>query len=130
MIELSRSSSNTLKQSFSGDVFNTAVYLKRFFTETQVHLITAIGKDKFSLNMLEYFYLEHIDTSLVFQSNNKIPGLYAIETDETGERNFTYWRENSAARDIMSFINEQVVESISTGDIVFFSGISLAVMTL
>lgn len=129
MIELSRSSSNTLKQSFSGDVFNTAVYLKRFFTETQVHLITAIGKDKFSLNMLEYFYLEHIDTSLVFQSNNKIPGLYAIETDETGERNFTYWRENSAARDIMSFINEQVVESISTGDIVFFSGISLAVIT-
>jgi len=129
MIELTPSDTNAFKQSFSGDVFNTAVYLKRFVTQAKVHLITAIGKDKFSLAMLEYFHRQHIETSFVFQSDYKIPGLYAIQTDEVGERSFTYWRENSAARGVMSFIDAQVVESISTGDIVFFAGISLAVIS-
>ena len=51
MIELMAASkdqpANTMKQSFAGDVFNTAVYLKRTFSEQKVHLVTAVGQDKF-----------------------------------------------------------------------------------
>lgn len=128
MIELMSSSSNQMKQSFAGDVFNTAVYLKRTFSDVNVNLVTAVGKDTFSLDMIQYFNDEHINTDFVFQSDNKIPGLYAIQLDDTGERSFIYWRENSAARKVMDFLHESFTNAFSEGDIFFFSGISLAVI--
>ena len=120
--------SNTMKQSFAGDVFNTAVYLKRTFAEVNVQLVTAVGKDKFSLDMIQYFQNENIGSDFVFQSATKIPGLYSIQLDEQGERSFTYWRENSAARQVMQYIDDDAISQLSTGDMFFFSGISLAVI--
>ncbi len=118
-----------INQSFAGDVLNTAVYLKRTFSELNPYFISAVGSDRLSTEMIDFIEQEQINTDFVFRSKEKNAGLYAIETDEFGERSFTYWRENSAARDIMSFIGKEVVNSISTGDMVFFSGISLAVIT-
>jgi len=122
------SSSTTLKQSFAGDVLNTAVYLKRTFPEFNAHFVSALGKDKFSTDMLNFFNQEKIGSELVFQSETKVPGIYAIETDDTGERTFNYWRENSAAKDIMSFIEPSTIDQLAKGDLFFFSGISLAVI--
>lgn len=134
MIELMTTSrdtsSNTMSQSFAGDVFNTAVYLKRTFTDVKVNLVTAVGKDEFSIDMIKFFKNESIGTDFVFQSDNKIPGLYSIQLDEHGERSFTYWRENSAARQVMQHIDNESVSALSQGDIFFFSGISLAVIEL
>ncbi len=120
--------SKTMKQSFAGDVFNTAVYLKRTFADMKVNLVTAVGKDNFSLAMIQYFEHENIGTDLVFQSDSRIPGLYAIQLDDEGERSFTYWRENSAARQVMQHIDETATDTLSKGDMFFFSGISLAVI--
>ena len=132
MIELmtvsQEKSSTHMKQSFAGDVFNTAVYLKRTFNDINVNLVSAVGQDKFSLDMIQYFKNESIGTDFVFQSGTKIPGLYAIQLDEVGERSFIYWRENSAARQVMQHINDNVVKTLSQGDMFFFSGISLAVV--
>lgn len=128
VVSKSDSSSKRLKQSFAGDVLNTAVYLKRTFPEINTHFVSALGKDNFSLNMLDFFKQEQIGSDLVFQSHEKMPGLYAIETDDTGERTFAYWRENSAAKDVMSFIGDEAIKQLSTGDMFFFSGISLAVI--
>ena len=125
---INSASSSILKQSFAGDVLNTAVYLKRTFPELNANFISAVGKDKFSTEMLHFFQTEHIGCDFVFQSEHKVPGLYAIETDDTGERTFTYWRENSAAKEVMSFIDTTVIESLSQSDMFFFSGISLAVI--
>ena len=119
---------NTMKQSFAGDVFNTAVYLKRTFSQAKVHLVTAVGKDEFSLDMIQYFENESIGTDFVFQSDDKIPGLYSIQLDDAGERSFTYWRENSAARSVMSFINDDISQQFNPGDVFFFSGISVGVV--
>lgn len=132
MIELMTTSrdksSNTMSQSFAGDVFNTAVYLKRTFSDINVQLITAVGEDEFSVNMIQFFESEDIGTDFVYQSESKIPGLYAIQLDDQGERSFTYWRENSAARQVMQHINEDTIDMLSQGDLFFFSGISLAVI--
>lgn len=132
MIELMAASkdqpANTMKQSFAGDVFNTAVYLKRTFSEQKVHLVTAVGQDKFSVDMIEYFKSENIGTDFVYQSETKIPGLYSIQLDDQGERSFTYWRENSAARQVMQHITDEAISRLSIGDMFFFSGISLAVI--
>ena len=132
MIELMSASqgqsSNTMQQSFAGDVFNTAVYLKRTFADVQVNLVTAVGKDQFSLAMIQYFESENIAADLVFKSATRIPGLYSIQLDAQGERSFTYWRENSAARQGMQHIDDVATEQLSKGDMFFFSGISLAVI--
>jgi len=117
-----------LKQSFAGDVFNTAVYLKRTFSEVNVQLVTAVGKDNFSLEMIQAFESEKVGTVHVYQSDNKIPGLYAIQLDDSGERSFTYWREDSAARQVMQHIDEAAIKLLAQGDVFFFSGISLAVI--
>jgi len=134
MVELLNVSPNaqlpqTLKQSFAGDVFNTAVYLKRVFADMKVNIVTAVGTDEFSTNMVEYFQQQNIETDFVYRSNDKIAGLYSIKTDSEGERTFTYWRENSAARQVMKSINSAEIEKMSQGDVFFFSGISLAVIT-
>jgi len=118
----------TLQQSFAGDVFNTAVYLKRVFPEMDVNVVTAVGKDDFSNNMVRYFKQQDIATDYVYRSEDKIAGLYAIKTDSEGERTFTYWRENSAARDVMKQLNHAEIERMTVGDMFFFSGISLAVI--
>lgn len=74
MIELMNTSVNTMKQSFAGDVYNTAVYLKRTFPQTNVHLVTAVGTDRFSQNMIACFKDENIQSDLVFQSKTKRQG--------------------------------------------------------
>jgi len=126
MIELmtasQEKSSSTIKQSFAGDVFNTAVYLKRTFSDIKVNLVTAVGKDNFSQKMVQYFEDEQIGTDLVFQSETKIPGLYSIQLDDKGERSFTYWRNDSAARQVMQHIDDQAISQLSEGDMFFFSG--------
>jgi 2-dehydro-3-deoxygluconokinase len=133
MVELLNVSPNTklpqtLKQSFAGDVFNTAVYLKRVFNEMQVNIVTAVGNDDFSSNMVKFFEQQNIATDFVYRSDSKIAGLYSIKTDGEGERTFTYWRENSAARDVMKHLKSSEIEKMSDGDVFFFSGISLAVI--
>ena len=60
MVELLNVSPNaqlpqTLKQSFAGDVFNTAVYLKRVFADMKVNIVTAVGTDEFSSIWLNTF---------------------------------------------------------------------------
>ena len=134
MVELLNVSPNaqlpqTLKQSFAGDVFNTAVYMKRVFSDMKVNIVTAVGTDEFSTNMVEYFQQQNIESDFVYRSNDKIAGLYSIKTDSEGERTFTYWRENSAAKQVMKSIDSAEIEKMSKGDVFFFSGISLAVVT-
>lgn len=132
MVELRSLSStgteSTMGQSFAGDVYNSAVYLKRCFPAINASVVTAVGLDKLSDKMLATFEGEGIDTQYVFRHDTKAPGLYLIETDETGERSFTYWRSDAAARKIMDFLNEDVTSKLAKGDIFFFSGISLAVV--
>ncbi|MFM9726290.1 PfkB family carbohydrate kinase, partial [Streptomyces scabiei] len=74
------------------------------------------------------FNSEQLDTRFVFAHDEKVPGMYYIETDEFGERSFSYWRNDSAARKIVDFLTTNVVEQLSSGDMFFFSGISLAVL--
>jgi 2-dehydro-3-deoxygluconokinase len=128
MIELLQSQNVINKQGFAGDVYNTAVYLKRLFPSIQTSLLTAIGCDGLSNKMLQCFEQEGLATEHVFKLNDKQPGIYLVQTDELGERSFLYWRESSAAREIVKSLSETVVNELSADDMFFFSGISLAVI--
>ncbi|MCH2089728.1 MAG: sugar kinase [Pseudoalteromonas sp.] len=128
MVELKAISNSTLNQSFAGDVYNSAVYLKRCFSSLECGVVSAIGTDALSIKMRQRFVEEGLATQLVFTHANKVPGIYYIETDEQGERSFTYWRHDSAARKVVDFFNPSVEEELASADMLFISGISLAVI--
>lgn len=128
MVELRAKDENTMHQSFAGDVYNSAVYLKRCFGDVSTAIITAVGQDGLSDKMVNRFKSENIEPQFVFKHPSKAPGIYLIETDEKGERSFTYWRSDSAARKVVEFIDDKTLEQLSKADMFFFSGISLAVI--
>jgi 2-dehydro-3-deoxygluconokinase len=128
MVELRAMSAATLHQSFAGDVYNSAVYLKRCFAGVNTSVITALGQDNLSKKMRERFESEQLDTQFVFSHESKVPGMYYIETDEHGERSFIYWRSDSAAKKTIEFLTPDCVSQLCQGDMFFFSGISLAII--
>lgn len=128
MVELKSIDDTTMRQSFAGDVYNSAVYLKRCFPSLNSGILTAVGDDALSKRMVEQFEQEQINVDFAFVHSTKAPGVYYIQTDENGERSFTYWRNDSAARQIMTFLDDDVIDKLAEADMVFVSGISLAIL--
>ncbi|MET7015622.1 sugar kinase [Uliginosibacterium flavum] len=131
MIELRGEMFGTMQQTFGGDTLNTAVYLARLGADTgiQVSYATQLGTDAFSAMMVDAWEKEGIDTCMVRRVEGKMPGLYTIQVDETGERTFYYWRDMSAAKDF--FLGQQdslLGQHIDELDVLYYSGISLAVL--
>jgi 2-dehydro-3-deoxygluconokinase len=130
MVELRATAENTFVRAYAGDVYNTAVYLKRSLPGAQVYFLTAVGDDATSRAMRNAWVSEGIDDSLAFTLEGGLPGLYLIETDRDGERRFEYWRSNSAARRWLSLLEAQGESVLWGADIIYFSGIALAILNL
>ena len=81
---------------YGGDTLNTALHLTRLGFD--VAYLTALGGDPFAGSMRQAWGREGMDVSLVLTAPERTTGLYCIDTDETGERHFSYWRGESAAR--------------------------------
>ena len=129
MLELRAEDEERYRRSFAGDVYNTAVYLKRSLPMAQVQFFTCTGDDAISRAMRGAWRREGIDGSLAVSIPHEFPGLYMIETDTRGERSFLYWRGQSAARRWLSRLRERADEVLRGADLVYFSGISLAILT-
>ncbi|MFA3780728.1 sugar kinase [Yersinia sp. 1652 StPb PI] len=130
MIELSQKGTD-LSRGFGGDTLNTAVYVARQVSKQalNVHYVTALGTDNFSEEMLAAWQQEQIHTDLIQRMDNKLPGLYFIETDNTGERTFYYWRNDAAARFwLTSPAADEICQRLEKFDYLYLSGISLAIL--
>ena len=131
MIEVSQKGAE-VSRGFGGDTLNTSVYIARQVAPEAltVNYVTALGTDSFSQQMLEAWQSEHIDTSLIQRMENRLPGLYYIETDDTGERTFYYWRNEAAAKFWLESEDAAAIcEALSTFDYLYLSGISLAILS-
>lgn len=130
MLELKFDQQGQLVHKFAGDTLNAAIYAKRWSDKLTVQFYSAIGQDAFSHQMIQYLGSENINTdSLLISSTNNI-GIYAIETDERGERSFNYWRKDSAATQMLKMLKELGgVSALPASEIIFFSGISLAILS-
>jgi 2-dehydro-3-deoxygluconokinase len=125
MIELTRSPEGPYRLGFGGDTFNTAVYLGRGGAE--ISYATAMGDDRYSEALLSLASAEGLGTELMIRVAGRVPGLYLVETDARGERSFTYWRENSPARDLFELPEwSKVAESLLTAGLIYFSGVTLS----
>ncbi|WP_213991335.1 sugar kinase [Sodalis sp. dw_96] len=130
MIELSQKGTD-VKRGFGGDTLNTSVYLSRLVNPENlgVHYVTALGTDNFSEEMLSAWRREGVQTDLIQRMDNRLPGLYYIETDETGERTFYYWRNEAAARYwLESDDSERICRQLAEFDYLYLSGISIAIL--
>ncbi len=132
MLELQGTAFGAMNQSYGGDTLNTAVYMARCGARQglQVGYATALGDDPLSTGLLQRWQAEGLDTRLVRRLPGRLPGLYLIEVDERGERRFSYWRDQAAAR--AYFDTDEggtpLEQQAGTIDALYFSGISLAIL--
>jgi 2-dehydro-3-deoxygluconokinase len=130
MIEFRTEAPSLMRQSFGGDTLNTAVYLARLAGDAyKVSYASAVGADDpFSAAMLASWQAEGIDTRYVSRRVGELPGIYTIQVDDKGERAFSYWRQNSAARNYFPDASTPLEQSVDEVDVFYVSGISLAIL--
>ncbi len=117
---------STYQMGFAGDTFNTAWYLAQLSPETPVSYFTAVGDDAISSRMLGVMRESGVDTQQVRIVPNRSVGLYLITLDN-GERSFTYWRGQSAAR-LLAQDKQALAHAMKQSDLIYFSGITLAIL--
>jgi 2-dehydro-3-deoxygluconokinase len=112
---------------YGGDTLNLALHLTRLGHRTAY--LTALGTDPFAGSMKSDWGREGMDTSLVLTHPTRTTGLYAIETDQRGERHFSYWRGESAAREMFDCEGiDYAQDQVRAADLFAFSLISLAIL--
>lgn len=127
MVELSQAEGGLWRMGFAGDTLNTAWYVRACLpSDWRVSFFTRLGTDPFSERMLEFLGSNDIDTQFIARDPERTVGLYSIELHD-GERSFSYWRGQSAARRLAD--DEAALEAaIDVADVVYFSGITLAIL--
>lgn len=129
MAELSSDGAGGYRLGFGGDTLNTALYMARLLGPGQVGYVTRLGDDPYSAAMRAAWEAEGVDCDLVETVTGATVGLYAIDTDATGERSFTYWRAQAPARELFTRGNWHTrAEAMGGAGAIYFSGISLAVL--
>lgn len=110
-----------------GDTLNTAIHFAR--AGHDVAYLTALGCDPLSAGLKADWAAEGLDTSLILDHPTRATGFYAIATDESGERNFSYWRDSSAAREMFALpgIGAALVQA-EQAQLIVYSLITLAIL--
>lgn len=135
MLELSNSAAGQISRgmacsfNFGGDTLNTAIYMAR--AGVDVSYFSALGDDVYSQWLLNEWRSEGIDVAQVECVPGAMPGLYMIQTDNAGERSFSYWRDSSAARRWLQDSAQvpNLTMTLDAFDCLYLSGISLSLMS-
>jgi 2-dehydro-3-deoxygluconokinase len=127
MVELAPAGDGLYRRGFAGDTYNFAWYLRRLLApEWAVGYGTWLGTDAVSDEMFAAIEREGIETVSIRRTEQRTVGLYMIEVRD-GERSFTYWRSQSAAR-LLASDGAWLEEQLRGAALVLFSGITLAVV--
>lgn len=130
MVELSRAAAGAAdlwRLGFAGDTLNTAWYARACLPhEWEIEFLTRLGQDPFSYRMLDFLHASRIGTRHVRHDFVRSIGLYAIELQD-GERSFSYWRGESAAR-LLAQDEGLLGLAFASADAIYLSGITLAIL--
>ncbi|WP_298438073.1 sugar kinase [uncultured Jannaschia sp.] len=125
MVELAPAEGDLLRPSFAGDTFNTAWYLARLRPGWTVDYATRVGTDGLSDRMVAAMADAGIGTAHVVRDPMRTVGLYLIELQD-GERSFSYWRGQSAARRLAE--GDALADAFAGADLIYLSGITLGIL--
>ena len=111
----------TFRKNAGGAPANVAVCVSKLGGSANV--ITKLGKDGFGIFLEHTLRKEGVGTDYVFTTDEANTALAFVSRDETGERDFTFFRNPSA--DML--LNEKEVRSIpfGEGDILHFGSVDL-----
>lgn len=128
MIEMAAGATpDAWRMGFAGDTLNTAWYARRFLDPSwAVSYFTALGTDRYSNALKQFIAGSGIATDQIITIPERQPGLYFIH-QENGDRQFTYWRDRSAAK-LLARDKSVLREVLQSADLIYFSGITLAVV--
>jgi 2-dehydro-3-deoxygluconokinase len=127
MLELSGKGGEDWRMGFAGDTLNTLWALRALTgTERSANYVSAFGDDPFSRDQIAFFAANGIGIGESPLIPGARPGLYAI-TLTGAERSFTYWRSDSAARQLASQ-PDRLAKGLQGQALVYFSGITLAIL--
>src|SRR5690606_14787102 len=87
---------------------------------------TRVGRDRQSDRIVDFIAGAGIETEWISRDTERQPGLYMIDLDN-GERSFTYWRSQSAAR-LLADDEARLRDAMAASDLICFSGITLAIL--
>ncbi|GHE05101.1 2-dehydro-3-deoxygluconokinase [Defluviimonas sp. 20V17] len=127
MVELAQMQGNLYRRGFAGDTFNTAWYARRLLpADWQVSYASCIGNDAASDEMARFIAAQGIDTAALRRVPDRTVGLYMISLDE-GERSFSYWRGQSAAR-LLAEDGDWLARVLAGHAVIYLSAITLAIL--
>ena len=115
--------------SFDHEYIESASIRKfRLSSERNSAYFSKLGDDELSDKMLKFMSDNRVDTTHVKKVSGSTIGLYLISL-VNGDRTFSYWRNNSAATLLGQNIND-VEHAVKKQDMIYFSGITLAIFCL
>jgi 2-dehydro-3-deoxygluconokinase len=129
MLELRPAGVELLRVGYAGDTYNTAFYLAHAGLDADVQFATVVGRDPYSERMLKVIASADVGTRLIGRSDKRSVGLYLISTSDRGERSFTYYRDQSAARTLFdASYADRFTDAIAAAQLVYFTGITLSIL--
>lgn len=126
MVELSGAGPGLWRQGFAGDTFNTAWYLAALRRDWRISYGTRLGGDPLSAAARATLTAAGISDHWITRDPRRSIGLYMIALHE-GERSFSYWRGQSAAR-LLANDPAWLAEAMAAQDAIYLSGITLAIL--
>lgn len=127
MVEFAPQEDGSFRQGFAGDTFNMAWYLRRLLPKDwRIDYVTALGDDAMSDRMVTFMERSGIGTGRIARLPGLAPGLYVISING-GERSFSYWRGQSAARRLAAD-PARLAQVLADAGLLILSGITLAIL--
>ena len=128
MIEITNTYNNNFQQSFAGDTLNFCSYLNK--KNFNVDYLSSVGKSEINKDFFNLLKSKKISKKLIHIHPHNETGLYLIKNDKNGEKNFYYWRDNSAAKNYLNELNYKKLEIIlKKYHYIYFSGITLSIIS-
>jgi 2-dehydro-3-deoxygluconokinase len=125
MVEMAPGDDGRFAMGFAGDMFNSAWYARQVAGDRlRVAFLSAIGDDAVSAGMESFIRAAGVEPLLSVVPGKSV-GLYLISLKD-GERSFSYWRSDSAARRLTDGLDR--LPGLASGDWVLISGITLAIL--
>ena len=127
MVELSGAGDDLWRSGYAGDTFNTAWYARALLPDCDVDYVTCVGQDPVSSRMVDFMKHAGVGTQFIWRHPVRGVGLYMIDLKD-GERSFTYWRDQSAARTLADRPDD-IRKAVQNADYVYLSGITLGILS-